>query len=604
MSGIEGARPYDALVLDLEGTICTISFVRDVLFPYASKRTEAFLRKNLHEPHIKEVIARIRADSAEEIAKGDRDVRSIGSNDEAAIGDIAKNVKYWTKKDLKIPGMKELQGHIWKEGYASGDLTAELFPDVMPVLKQLLVPIYTYSSGSREAQEQFLRHTKEGDAALYIRYKFSLADIGHKREHDSYVKLADAIGKPAQNILFVTDIEEEAAAARTAGMRALLMIRPGNLDLTQFARDNFECAYNLAAVLTKEDIERCYSLRQTPESDLLRAAIKSYQACIMSRADEGRLIHLAKRRERAKEDIELQKQKLEEERAKTLNNDIDTKFTANYDALEETIKSRTVGLVTLEEMRDQQRNAVHQRVHEVAQAAGETTKKDEKKQDEGKATKREIVKKPLSFAFDDDEEEDGEPIVIPKKRLGMDPSVDTSFLPDKDRELEMARKKQQLAHEWHMQQEKEKNEEITVAYAYWDGSSHRKNIRVKRGLTIAQFLLKAIDALRKDFSELKTITPEGLMFVKEDLIIPHFHTFQDFIVSKKMGKTGPLYIFDAVAEIRIRQDAALDSGESHPAKVVLRSWYERNKHIYPASRWEPFSPNKEYKRTIDDLSTI
>ncbi|GMS79213.1 hypothetical protein PENTCL1PPCAC_1388, partial [Pristionchus entomophagus] len=277
MSGIEGARPYEALVLDLEGTICTISFVRDVLFPYASKRAEAFLRKNLTEPHIKEVIAKIRTDSEAEIAKGDREVRSIGIDDETAIGDIVRNVKYWIKKDLKIPGMKELQGHIWKEGYASGELTAELFPDVLPVLKQLLVPIYTYSSGSREAQEQFLRHTMEGDAALYIRYKFSLADIGPKREHDSYVKLADAIGKPAQNILFVTDIEEEAAAARTAGMRAMLMIRPGNLELTQFAKENFECVYNLAAVLTKEDIERCYSLRQTPESDLLRVAIKSYR---------------------------------------------------------------------------------------------------------------------------------------------------------------------------------------------------------------------------------------------------------------------------------------------------------------------------------------
>lgn len=282
---------------------------------------------------------------------------------------------------------------------------------------------------------------------------------------------------------------------------------------------------------------------------------------------------------------------------------MDTKFTANYDALEETIKSNTVGLVTLEQMRDQQRNAIHERVKEVAQAAGESSKKDERKTDDGKVTAREAVKKPLSFAFDDeDEDEDGEPIVIPKKRLGMDPSVDTSFLPDKDREQEMARKKQQLASEWHLQQTKEKNEEITVAYAYWDGSSHRKNMKVKRGLTISQFLLRAIEALRKEFSELKTITPEGLMFVKEDLIIPHFHTFQDFIVSKKMGKTGPLYIFDAVAEIRIRQEAG--NGDSHPAKVVLRSWYERNKHIYPASRWEPFSPNKEYKMTIEDLSTI
>lgn len=36
-----------------------------------------------------------------------------------------------------------------------------------------------------------------------------------------------------------------------------------------------------------------------------------------------------------------------------------------------------------------------------------------------------------------------------------------------------------------------------------------------------------------------------------------------------MGKTGPLYEFDAAGDVRIRQDAALDCGEAHPAKVVL-----------------------------------
>lgn len=180
-------------------------------------------------------------------------------------------------------------------------------------------------------------------------------------------------------------------------------------------------------------------------------------------------------------------------------------------------------------------------------------------------------------------------------------------------------KKEELATEWRVKQETEKNEEITVAYAYWDGSSHRKNMRVKKGSTISQCLGRAIEvtkltdvliisvglqALKKEFSELKSCTPENLMFVKEDLIIPHFYTFQDFIVTKAMGKTGPLFVFDAASDVRIRQDAALDYGESHPAKIVLRSWYEKNKHIYPASRWEPFVPSKKYGRDFDDLSDL
>lgn len=81
--------------------------------------------------------------------------------------------------------------------------------------------------------------------------------------------------------------------------------------------------------------------------------------------------------------------------------------------------------------------------------------------------------------------------------------------------------------------------------------------------------------MKKEFTELRTATTESLMFVKEDLIIAHFYTFQDFIATKMMGKTGPLWKFDASGEIRVRQDAVLDCGDSHPVKVVLRSWYEK-----------------------------
>ncbi|VDL65760.1 unnamed protein product [Nippostrongylus brasiliensis] len=317
----------------------------------------------------------------------------------------------------------------------------------------------------------------------------------------------------------------------------------------------------------------------------------------MSRADAGRLIHLSKKRERAKEDMEQQLKRMEESTKRAAG--ISSKFTANYDAVEEHLKTKTVGLVTLDEMREKQKDVVNDREEIVARGEGSRSQKGEGKgagtSSEGKVAQKRV----LSFAMDEEEEEEEVPI-----RLGMDPTIDTSFLPDKDREAEIAKKKVELAAAWRAQQEREKNEEITVAFAYWDGSSHRKNLKVKKGHTISQFLTWAIEVLKKEFTELKTSVAENLMFVKEDLIIPHFYTFQDFIVTKAMGKTGPLYEFDAAGDVRIRQDAALDCGEAHPAKVVLRSWYEKNKHIYPASRWEPFVPNKKYGRTIDDLSTI
>ena len=44
--------------------------------------------------------------------------------------------------------------------------------------------------------------------------------------------------------------------------------------------------------------------------------------------------------------------------------------------------------------------------------------------------------------------------------------------------------------------------------------------------------------------------------------------------------------------------------QSHAGKVVLRSWYERNKHIFPASRWEPYDPEKQWdKYTVSRTHT-
>ena len=63
-----------------------------------------------------------------------------------------------------------------------------------------------------------------------------------------------------------------------------------------------------------------------------------------------------------------------------------------------------------------------------------------------------------------------------------------------------------------------------MAYCYWDGSGHRKDMKVKKGDTISQFLGRALEILRKEFSELRTASAESLMFIKEDLIIPHFYT--------------------------------------------------------------------------------
>lgn len=188
-----------------------------------------------------------------------------------------------------------------------------------------------------------------------------------------------------------------------------------------------------------------------------------------------------------------------------------------------------------------------------------------------------------------------------KPKITKNPEVDTSFLPDREREEEENRLREELRQQWVEKQEKMKNEDIEITFSFWDGSGHRRSVVMKKGSTIYQFLTDALDLLRKEFHELKSVTVDQLMYVKEDLIIPHSYTFYDFIVNRARGKSGPLFSFDVHEDVRLLADATVEKDESHAGKVLTRHWYERNKHIFPASRWEPFDWGKKYENyTISD----
>ena len=152
----------------------------------------------------------------------------------------------------------------------------------------------------------------------------------------------------------------------------------------------------------------------------------------------------------------------------------------------------------------------------------------------------------------------------------------------------------ELTQEYYKQQDALKARPLEVTYSYWDGSGHRRNIMIKRGFTIGEFLMKAKGDLETDFPELRHVAVESLMYIKEDLIIPNDYTFYDLIVTKARGKSGPLFNFDVHDDVRTLADVRIEKNESHAGKVVERRWYERNKHIFPASRWEIYDPNKEY----------
>ncbi|KAG5837942.1 hypothetical protein ANANG_G00218450 [Anguilla anguilla] len=333
-------------------------------------------------------------------------------------------------------------------------------------------------------------------------------------------------------------------------------------------------------------------------------------------SEAGRAMQLMKKREKEREQLEQLKQKIAEDNM--VKSNIDKKFSAHYDAVEAELKSSTVGLVTLYDMKAKQEALVKEREKQLAKK--EQSKELQLKLEKQKERKRkeEEKRKIASLSFnpedededeeeeeeeeeeedDDDRLEDEEEDYVPakKKKLGKNPDVDTSFLPDRDREEEENRMREELRQEWERKQEKIKSEEIEITFSYWDGSGHRRTVKMKKGNTMQQFLQKALEVLRKDFSELRSAGVEQLMYIKEDLIIPHHHSFYDFIVTKARGKSGPLFNFDVHEDVRLLSDATVEKDESHAGKVVLRSWYEKNKHIFPASRWEPYDPEKKWDK--------
>ncbi|XP_068758513.1 protein FAM50A-like [Montipora capricornis] len=317
-------------------------------------------------------------------------------------------------------------------------------------------------------------------------------------------------------------------------------------------------------------------------------------------AKEGaRAMALMKKREKMKADIEAAKNKISEKHKIA---DISNKFSSHYDVVEQQLKSSTIGLVTLDEMKAKREDLVREHEKQLAaqlksdEAEGESKKKKQKKQ-------KAKMSSGLSFTVDEEGDDGDSELVVPvkKKKLGKNPDVDTSFLPDREREEIERQEREKIRQEWVEKQEKIKDENVEITYSYWDGSGHRRTVKMKKGSKISHFLQKCIEQLRKDFTEFRAITTENLMYVKEDLIIPQHYTFYDFIVNKARGKSGPLFSFDVHEDVRMISDASVEKDESHAGKVVLRSWYERNKHIFPASRWEPYDPEKKWEKyTISD----
>lgn len=205
------------ILTDIEGTTSSISFVHDVLFPYARARMKDYILVHQALPKVRECIGQtLQTLQAEDGLKG---------TDEDAIAALIR----WIDEDRKHPALKTLQGYIWRFGYEKGDFKGHVYPDVEPKLKEWQdqgIGLGVYSSGSIEAQKLLFGYSENGDLNGYFEVNFDTS-VGHKREAASYQRIASELGLQPNEILFLSDIGAELDAAKAAGMQTCQLLRPG-----------------------------------------------------------------------------------------------------------------------------------------------------------------------------------------------------------------------------------------------------------------------------------------------------------------------------------------------------------------------------------------
>jgi len=215
------------VLTDIEGTTSSISFVHDVLFPYASKHLPEFIRTNHHTtPAVAEQLALVAEKSG------------VDSKDVEGLIDV---LQAWISEDRKEGPLKALQGMVWEQGYQQGELKGHIYADAADYLQRWHdrgLRLFVYSSGSVKAQKLIFGFTTEGDFTPFFSGYFDTR-IGGKKETVSYRNILSELGVEACTVLFLSDVEAELEAAEEAGMQTAWLVREGDLPETErfVARD-------------------------------------------------------------------------------------------------------------------------------------------------------------------------------------------------------------------------------------------------------------------------------------------------------------------------------------------------------------------------------
>lgn len=204
----------DVVVVDLEGTTSAAGFILGDLYDYARPRLDATLGRD------DETIRQARAQAIVE----------AGLPEDASDADIASALRALMEADVKSTPLKSIQGVIWAEGFAAGEIHSHFFDDVAPKLREwrdLGLRLVVYSSGSVASQQPWFRHAPQGDLSQLIEAWFDTVNAGPKKEPASYTRIAEALGSDPARTLFLTDHPDEVTAALAAGWEVVALDRAG-----------------------------------------------------------------------------------------------------------------------------------------------------------------------------------------------------------------------------------------------------------------------------------------------------------------------------------------------------------------------------------------